>query len=149
MVKLSWVKDDGGRADAGYTGDAGDCVVRSIAIAAQLPYATVYDALHDIARARRDVAQQRVKGRYHSPRTGVHKTVYQPYLAQLDAVWTPTMSIGSGCRVHLRAGEVPPGRLVVRCSGHMTAVVDGVIHDTYDPSRGGTRCVYGWWEFPA
>jgi hypothetical protein len=24
-------------------------------------------------------------------------------------------------------------------------VIDGVIHDTFDPSRGGTRCVYGYW----
>jgi hypothetical protein len=21
-----------------------------------------------------------------------------------------------------------------------------VIHDTYDPSRGGNRCVYGYWK---
>jgi hypothetical protein len=24
------------------------------------------------------------------------------------------------------------------------AVIDGVIHDTYDPSRDGKRCVYGY-----
>ena len=23
---------------------------------------------------------------------------------------------------------------------------DGVVHDTYDPSRDGTRCVYGYWR---
>jgi len=27
---------------------------------------------------------------------------------------------------------------------HTTAVIDGIIHDTYDPSRAGTRCVYGY-----
>jgi len=26
------------------------------------------------------------------------------------------------------------------------AVIDGVINDTYDCSREGTRCVYGYWE---
>ncbi len=58
------------------------------------------------------------------------------------------MAIGSGCTVHLRIGELPAGRLVVSLSKHMTAVIDGVIHDTYDPSRGGTRCVYGYWREP-
>ena len=39
----------------------------------------------------------------------------------------------------------------MRLSRHITAVVDGVIHDTHDPSRKGTRCVYGYWyqEQPA
>ncbi len=37
------------------------------------------------------------------------------------------------------------GRLIVSVSKHMTAVIDGVIHDTHNPSRDGTRCVYGYW----
>jgi len=27
-------------------------------------------------------------------------------------------------------------------------VVNGVIHDTYDDQRSGTRCVYGYWSRP-
>lgn len=27
----------------------------------------------------------------------------------------------------------------------IAAVVDGVLHDTFDCSRGGTRCVYGYY----
>jgi hypothetical protein len=56
------------------------------------------------------------------------------------------MSIGSGCRVHLRDGELPPGRLVVKVSRHYAAVIGGVLHDTHDSTRGGTRCVYGYWR---
>ena len=37
--------NDGGRAAAGYKGQAGDCVVRSIAIVTGLPYQKVYDQL--------------------------------------------------------------------------------------------------------
>ncbi|MGH2478016.1 MAG: hypothetical protein ACRDIL_22445 [Candidatus Limnocylindrales bacterium] len=55
------------------------------------------------------------------------------------------MAIGSGWRVHLRADELPAGWLIVQLSGHVTAVIDGVVHDTHDPSRHGTRCVYGYW----
>ena len=58
------------------------------------------------------------------------------------------MAIGSGCTVHLRADELPPGRLIVGVSRHTTAVINGVVHDTHDPTRGGTRCVYGYWSPP-
>jgi hypothetical protein len=47
-----------------------------------------------------------------------------------------------------RNGELPIGRLIVSVSKHLVAVVDGVIHDTHDPSRAGTRCVYGYWRSP-
>jgi hypothetical protein len=65
-------------------------------------------------------------------------------LSELGWVWTPTMTIGSGCQVHLRADELPPGRLICKVSKHLVAVIDGVIHDTHDPSRDGARCVYGF-----
>jgi hypothetical protein len=68
------------------------------------------------------------------------------YLAALGWRWTPVMQIGSGCRVHLRADELPAGRLIVKVTHHLVAVIDGVIHDTHNCSRGGTRCVYGYWR---
>ena len=40
------------------------------------------------------------------------------------------------------------GKLVVNVSKHSTAVIDGVIHDNHDPSRAGTRCVYGYFREP-
>jgi hypothetical protein len=67
-------------------------------------------------------------------------------MRSLGFKWTPIMAVGTGCRVHLRADELPLGRLVVKISRHYSAVIDGVIHDTHDPSRGGTRCVYGCWR---
>ena len=56
------------------------------------------------------------------------------------------MAIGQACKVHLSSDELPSGRLVVSVSKHVTAVIDGVIHDTHDPGRDGTRCVYGYWK---
>lgn len=56
------------------------------------------------------------------------------------------MQIGSGCQVHLREDELPSGRLIVKVSKHLTAVINGVIHNSHDPSRDGTRCVYGYWD---
>jgi hypothetical protein len=149
-----WVRDDGGRGAAGFKGNAGDCVVRAIAIAAELPYGEVYDALHRATLAdpwlRRKLERQPdTRAPVHaSPRAGVHRRVYDRYLADRGWTWTPTIKIGQGCTVHLRADELPGGRLIVRVSKHLCAVLDGVIHDTHDPSRGGTRCVYGYWSQP-
>ena len=67
-------------------------------------------------------------------------------MLELGFVWTATMQIGSGCNTHLKADELPSGRLVCSVSRHAVAVIDGVIHDTHDCSRGGKRCVYGYWH---
>ncbi|MGH2865329.1 MAG: hypothetical protein ACRDJX_08795 [Solirubrobacteraceae bacterium] len=149
-----WFPDDGGRAAAGFAGRTGDCVVRAIAIASETPYAEVYRALHEPALADHRLQRERERryasrARAHaSPRTGVHRRVYDRYLSERGWSWTATMQVGHGCTVHLRGGELPGGRLIVRVSRHMCAVIDGVIHDTHDPSRWGTRCVYGYWQPP-
>ncbi len=144
---MDWVYDDGGRASAGYKGEAGDCVSRAIAIATGLPYQRVYSDLSEqikTARLRSRRVRRNTKG--SSPRDGVPREAYEPYLVALGWQWTPTMKIGSGCTTHLQANELPGGHLIVRLSGHMAAVIDGVVHDTHDPRRDGTRCVYGYWS---
>jgi len=70
-------------------------------------------------------------------------------MADLGWEWTPTMQIGSGCTVHVRKDELPSGRLILRLSKHYAAFIDGVLHDTHDGRRDGTRCVYGYWKKPA
>ena len=79
-------------------------------------------------------------------RTSMPKIVAKEYLKELGWTWIPTMFIGLGCKVHLRKDELPAGRLLVHVSKHITAVIDGVLHDAYDCSREGTRCVYGYWK---
>lgn len=134
------IVNDGGRAAAGFKGVAGDCVTRAIAIAAEMEYVTVYDALNSLTAAHRS------RGKRSSSRTGVPKDITRKYLDMLGWRWTPTMGIGTGCTVHARREELPSGRLILRLSRHCVAMIDGVIHDTYDPTRGGTRCVYGYWK---
>lgn len=148
---MHYIYNDGGRAAAGYRGPADDCVTRAIAIAAQLPYREVYDAINLLAKDERykrgRVGTMFAIGRGSSARTGVLKPTWKAYLRSLGWTWTATMRVGTGCRVHLRDGELPArGRLVVSVSKHLVAVVDNTIYDTHDPSRGGTRCVYGYWQ---
>jgi|SRR5882672_7197170 len=135
--------NDGGRKAAGYRGKTGDCVCRSIAIATKMPYTYVYMLLNEHTQEQRITKRQPKRG---SARTGIYKTTIKRIMEMLGWKWTPTMQIGSGCKVHLRDGELPFGRLVVSVSKHMTTVIDGVIYDTHDPSRHGTRCVYGFWS---
>jgi hypothetical protein len=143
--------DDGGRSDAGRKGDTGDCVTRAIAIAAGLPYKEVYDRLaqgNATERKSKRGRKARVGRKTASHGIAVKRKWFQDYMAELGFVWTATMRIGSGCRVHLRGDELPKGRIIARVSKHYAAVIDGVLHDTYDCSREGTRCVYGYWAIP-
>ena len=156
---MDFVYDDGGRQAAGYKGLTGDCVIRAIAIATKQDYKKVYKDIKTIM------------GKGETPRNGVPKKVYTKYLQTLGWIWNPTMKIGSGCKVHLDEKELPKGRLIVRLSKHLSCVVDGVIHDTYNPVREintvesdtgralklgewrntngicsvQKRCVYGYW----
>lgn len=143
---MRFIHDDGGRTAAGFKGHAGDCVARSVSIASGRPYAEVYSVLANGTGAQR--ATKRTPARAKSARSGVNvkREWFKRYMASLGFTWTPTMQIGSGCKVHLADGELPMGRLVVSVSGHYTAVIDGTIRDTYNPHRDGHRCVYGYWK---
>lgn len=139
---IDFIYDDGGREAAGFKGQAGDCVVRALAIANDEDYRVVYDELMLANRA----ALPKGSRSTASPRDGgTSRKVYDAWLARRGWAWTPTMAVGQGCTVHLRADELPTGRVIVRLSKHLAAVIDGVLHDTYDCSREGTRCVYGYW----
>ena len=135
--------NDGGREAAGYKGKASDCVTRAIAIATGKPYQGVYDAINECAVGER--TGKKKKG-ISNARTGVYKQTARKYLASIGWKWTPTMFIGQGCKVHLKASELPAGRLIVEVSNHTVAVIDGVIFDNHDCSRGETRCVYGYYS---
>ena len=126
--------NDGGRAKYFSANKVGDCVTRAIAIVTQQDYKEVYDEI------------TRIIG--YTPRNGVNKKDVKKVMAAFGGKWHSCMSIGSGCKVHLTDNEVPmKGRIICQLSHHACAVIDGVINDTYDASRNGTRCVYGYWDF--
>lgn len=135
--------DDGGRAAAGRSGMTGDCAARAIAIACQLPYDAAYGLVADAN------AESGYRGGERSARNGCPTKVMRVIMKGLGWEWVPTMGIGTGCRVHLRGDELPEGRIIARVSGHYAAVVDGVVRDNHDSTRGGTRCVYGYWWMPS
>lgn len=168
---MKYQYNDGGREAAGFKGTAGDCVTRAVCIAAQMPYDEVYERLSRGMQTQRTTKRGSAKS---SARNGVNtgRKWFKDYMAAIGFEWISTMGIGTGCQVHLADGELPMGRLVVRVSKHVCAVIDGVIHDNHDPSeRAATiypahhadipkgayqmdngswcykpdRCVYGYW----
>jgi hypothetical protein len=149
---MKFVNNDGGRHDAGYKGETRDCVTRAIAIVTGKPYQEVYDAMNALSKAEK-LGCRKEKSMYgtkyvkvSAARTGVVKKVYDKYLKELGYIWIPTMKIGIGCKVHLKKEELPSGKIIARLSRHLVAVIDGVLNDTYDCSRNGTRCVYGYYK---
>ncbi len=145
MTNSNFTYNDGGRAASGHKGLTGDCVCRAVAIAAELPYDEVYARLAE-GNATQLKSKHTTKGA-RSARNGIETTRkwFKDYMVELGFEWTPTMSIGSGCKVHLRSDELPAGRLICNVSKHLVAVIDGVVHDNHDCTRNGTRCVYGYW----
>lgn len=144
MNTTAYQYNDGGRAAAGYRGRAkGDCVARAIAIATSRPYQIVCDEIDALAKNERTGKRKKSKS---SSQNGVWRATSDKYLLSLGFKWTPTMAIGTGCKVHLCSDELPSGNIIARLSKHYVAFINGVIHDIYDPSRDGNRCVYGYWS---
>ena len=127
----------------------GDCVPRAITIATELPYQIVFDELQ------RRQTEWRIKSnskkaynkKPHRNKCymGTYKEAYKPYLEELGWTWVPKMFIGQGFKTYLRKEDLPPGRLIVKVRKHLTAVVDGVVNDTWDCSQDGNKGVYGYY----
>ena len=156
-------------ASAGFKGKSDDCAIRAIAIGECRDYKEVYDEIcvanqkyktkwMDRANVKmlrtphkmtvKDVFYFKMNEKHKTainPHGGVAKAVSKSYLEKHGWKWTPTMFIGVGCKVHLRKDELPKGRVIAQVSKHLVCLIDGIINDTHDPSRNGTRCVYGYW----
>ena len=133
-MKLQFVYNDGGRSNYFKAGNVSDCVTRAIAIVTGKDYKEVYNTIKSIIGS--------------SPRNSVPNKYLRQIMKHFGGVWVPLSGIGIGCKAHLTGNEIPMnGRIICNVSKHVTAVIDGVNYDTYDSSRNGSRCVYGYWKF--
>lgn len=147
----SFIYNDGGRKAAGYKGNPGDCVIRAIAIAADMPYNDVYEGMRQRNKQYRDSHNNKVsrqlKKRGTSPRNGNYKEVYEPYILELGFTWVPLSGIGMSDdkRTKLGRDKMPNGTVILRLGKHLCACIDGVVHDKFNPAENSTRQVYGYW----
>ena len=111
--------NDGGRSSCGFVGLAGDCVTRALSIAAGLVYRDVYSDLSKMAGM--------------SPRSGMVDSITSQYLA--DRGWERQAKKG----VLVEDFSIQPGTSIIECkklrrgNGHVFTVINGVLHDTWDP----------------
>ena len=142
---MRYTFNDGGRSNY-FKGRTGDCVVRAIAIGADLDYKEVYDLIHKRQKewANKSRSKAAIKCRKNpSPRSGVFKQVYKPLLKELGFEWVSTCEVGSSNRIYLNSNDLPNGTLIVNTRRHLSCVKDRVLHDSHSQSLGDM--VYGYW----
>lgn len=88
------------------------------------------------------VPEEQLQGQAHS-RSDVKTSAFDEVMRRMGWVWTNTLT------AHLRADELPPGRLVCHAEEHMVAIIDGVIQDAEGRRCDGTIHVNGYFYSPA
>ena len=111
--------DDGGRREAGWKGkNAGDCAPRAIAIALGLQYRDVRSALDRLTK-------EMTGGFDTTTNNGTTAPVYHRFLTSKG--WSPVLTKGAYLK------DIPKdGAHIAVLSGHVTAVLNGTVHDAWD-----------------
>lgn len=119
---------------ADYKGIARDCVTRSLTIVTGLPYEQIWKRLAEI---------NYFDGKHYSANKGVRtgREEFKLYAAELGLEYVP-------CGAKFKDISFPTcGRIAIQMKGHLTAMVDGIINDTYNPAAMGRAHVFGYWKF--
>jgi len=126
---MKYIQTDGGRANAGYKGSTGDCVIRAIAVATSKDYKDVYNDIFEsqklYAETHNNKTSRGINKYGASPRRGVFKPVFRKYLE--DMGWKYV----SGNRT-LDCDDFKNGTFICSVRKHMTVVKEGTLYDSYD-----------------
>jgi len=126
-----FVKRDIGKGHRA-TGD-GDCTVRAFALAAGLPYRVAWQMLYEAQGRHRTTGFMLEAFLDREPEAfGVMRRL--PFPAERGA---PRMTAPEF------AARYPRGSYVLRMAGHVAAIEDGTLYDSWDCSR---RCIYTAWQ---
>ena len=128
------------RGDA-FASERSDCTVAATAIAAQIPYYEAHKLLAEFGRKSRHPVRYTAfiswlkglalpVGKYHVERVQMPSCLPANRLRAFGP-FTQSVTLAQFLR------DFPKGRFVVRISGHVFAVIDGV---QYDGSPNGSRC---------
>jgi hypothetical protein len=111
--------NDGGRRDAGYKGERGDCVTRAIAIATGTSYRQVYRELTELTKSM-------TGGLDTSVANGCSDEVAHRYL--IDLGWSVVLTP----KTYLKDAPRDQRILVSLTERHNVAVINGTVHDSWD-----------------
>ena len=100
-----------------------DCVIRSLSVLTDRDWRVVYDELSDLAG---DVGLMFDKVEF------VEDYLDDRYFRECHY----SKTIGEFAKEH------PYGRYAITMDGHITAIIDGIIYDTFNPSDRIMRCAW-------
>lgn len=135
----AFVKNDAGRRAAGFPSEFGDCVTRSFSIAAEVPF---FEARRLVLEGVEQATTHDGLARYYAAQRVI--------LLARGWCWKQVRAPGMP-RVYWQPSDIPPGRLIaaVGAGWHWCAILDGVLHDSNDPTwhkrAGGRLSVFGYW----
>ena len=121
-MDIKITQTDGGKTAEGFTHEWNDCGVRSLAIGANISYATAHDLLK--REGRRD-------------RKGTKLPWLTAALQKAGVGFSPVTEIGCTLVDFLRRNRT--GRFIVITNRHGLAVIDGVVHDAGQISGARSR----------
>ena len=117
---ISFRYNDGGRSEAGYRGDTGDCVCRATAILAGADYKELYKRYADLHHKRHGT---------RTARNGINKADYERVFKQLGL---EKVKLGRGPKPTFTEAWEQFGDCIVTTTRHICAIVDGALQDTED-----------------
>ena len=136
MVRLSYEYDDGGRRDAGYKGDTGDCVVRAIAIVTGKPYKEVYRVMATEMKAHGYTASGNAyatsEKKLKTPRKRGQLTVRKVQDKVKGMFGFKKVSLSRGVRPTFEEAHREYGDCLASTTKHVVALKDGALRDTWD-----------------
>ena len=109
----------------------GDCVIRAFAIAADLTWLEAFDLLVANARLTYNVPNDK-----HNYTEVFKQQGYESIPVKIKA-GKKRMTVLEFCKKNKK------GRFILRLANHLTAVVDGVIYDSWNTSD---LCIYKYWK---
>lgn len=116
---------DGGRSKYYTLKNVGDCVIRAIAIATEKDYKKLVEETWEFTKNYGlQISDQ---------------TVYELYLESIG--WERVSSPKFKGR-KAKAKDLPKGRYIMSQANHLSALVDGVIHDIWNTSNRMVYCYY-------
>ena len=129
---IAYSLDDGGRAAAGFKGQAGDCVVRAIAILTRAPYAAVYARM--AAAMKQAGYSASGNGDRQKPRPGLRPRLTARQVQNLvkRSYGLRRVDLGRGARPTYTQAWQLHGNCLVGTTKHVAAIVDGTLRDTFD-----------------
>ena len=129
---IGYAYDDGGRADAGFRGSTGDCVVRAIAIVTGTPYV---DAYRRMAASMRRAGYSATGNAYRQKR----KPGFRPSLPAFKVQELVIASYGlrrlkqpRSTRPTYTEAHALHGDCLVGTVKHISAILDGNLRDIFD-----------------